>query len=523
MCVCPKTETDELSICLIYPRFEPSHYDFSHALEVYPGKKRCQMIVGSLPTLAGLIDRRHKVTLLDENLEDIDYDEMDSYDIVGVTGMIVQEERMREILAELKNHDTLVVVGGPLNSCDETLFRDLCDVSFVGEADETWPEFVEHYARTKTYQKRYKQEHFSDLTKLPMPRYDLVDPSRYVSIPLQFSRGCPFLCEFCDITILFGRNPRVKKPEQFIAEIDAVYQQGFRVCFVVDDNFIGKKREAKAILKHLIEWQKAHDYPMNFSTEASVNLADDDEMMDLMVEAGFTQIFIGIESPRKASLEETRKFQNVRGDSLLEKIRRVNSRGLIVLGGFIVGFDEDDKTIFDDQFDFITEAEIGLPIIGILKPIPTTPLHKRLEQEGRLRPEDSYCAFEPKRMSRQELKDGHMALMKRVYAPDHFFERILASYRRYPQFKQIRSRINRRTKTGRILRRHTLTLIIVCRLFLRVHKEGYARVLIPAYWRAWRQNQRIGKGAIPASGFVDLCLKHWHVYKLAHETQIKSF
>lgn len=517
------SELNELSICLINPRYDPSFGDYSYSLDLYPGKKRCQMIAGALPTLAGLIDSRHNIKIIDENLTEINFDEMDSYDIVGVTGTIIQKHHMLEILTDLKSRETLVLVGSPLNTCNEFLFEGLCDVSFIGEAENTWPEFVETYALSGTHKGRYEQENRSVMTDIPLPRFDLVDASRYVSVPIQFSRGCPYHCEFCDIPIMFGRRSRVKTPDQFVAEVESVYQQGYRTCFVVDDNFIGKKREAKALLRHIVQWQKLRGYPIVFSTEASVDLADDEELMELMVEAQFTHVFVGIESPSKEALEGSKKFQNLRGDSLLEKVQRIYSHGIIVLGGFIVGFDEDDKSIFEDQFQFITESGIGLASIAILTPIPTTPLYTRLEQEGRLRPKDRVCAFEPKGMSRSELKSGHKELVKRVYAPDHFFDRILSSYAKFPQFRKVRSRVNLGRKTGRFLRIHTFAVYIAFRLLLRILKEGYGKELVPAYWRAWRRNSKLGRGSMPASTFIDLCLKHWHFFKLSEETRITIF
>src|SRR4030095_6360159 len=235
----------------------------------------------------------------------------------------------------------------------EGLFDGLCDVRFIGEAEETWPEFLNALASGAEIKPRYQQEEKTDMTSVPVPRFDLLKRGRYGTAPVQFSRGCPFLCEFCDIITIFGRRPRVKRPEQVLAELDAVLAQGFRGCFLVDDNFIGNKIEAKRLLRRIIEWQTTHGFPLEFVTEASINLANDPELIDLMVKANFQSVFIGIETPREASLTETRKHQNVHGDSLLAKLERIRAAGLVVSGGFIVGFDNDDEKIFEQQFEFI--------------------------------------------------------------------------------------------------------------------------------------------------------------------------
>src|SRR5207248_8954384 len=214
-------------------------------------------------------------------------------------------------------------------------FDDLCDVRFIGEAEETWPAFLNALASGEPTETRYEQAQKTDMTRVPVPRFDLLKRGRYASVPVQFSRGCPFLCEFCDIITIYGRRPRTKRPEQVITELDALTAQGFRGCFLVDDNFIGNKVEAKRLLHRIIEWQEARGYPLTFGAEASANLANDLELIDLMVRANFSNVFIGIETPRKASLIETRKNQNVHGDSMLAKLARMRARGLSVGGGFI--------------------------------------------------------------------------------------------------------------------------------------------------------------------------------------------
>ncbi len=348
-----------LSVCVINPRYEPSFWGFDFARPLMPGRNGYSNVTGALPAVAALAPPHCDVELLDENVEPIDYEKLRRFDVIGVTGMIVQAARMREILLELKKLPAIVVVGGAYVSVAEDWFAGLCDVRFIGEAEETWPAFLTALAAGEPIAERYEQSDKTDMRKVPPPRFDLVKADRYWLAPLQFSRGCPFLCEFCDIITVFGRKPRVKTAEQMIMEFEAVRRAGFQSCFLADDNFIGNKREAKTLLAALVDWQKAHGYPLQLYTEASINLAEDAELIALMAEANFRQVFIGIESPRKESLAETRKVQNIRGDSLEAKIQRIRDAGIVVIAGFIVGFDHDDESIFDEQFDFIQRTGIA--------------------------------------------------------------------------------------------------------------------------------------------------------------------
>ncbi len=304
-----------LSICLINPRFEPSYWGFDFALPLYPGDKRSTMISGSLTAVAGLCGD-HDVYLLDENVEEIDWESLRHYDLVGVTGMNVQKLRTRQILVKLRELGVFTVVGGPFVSVQEEFFDGLCDVKFVGEAETTWPQFLDDFARGKATEKRYEQSQPTDMLKVPRPRFDLLKVDRYASGALQYSRGCPFQCEFCDIIVIYGRRPRVKDPDQLIAELDDMRRAGFHSAFIVDDNFIGNKKKAKALLAKLIPWMEEHHYPLRLTTEASIDLAEDPELLEMMYRANFRSVFIGIETPRIDSLNETKKFQNVRGDSL---------------------------------------------------------------------------------------------------------------------------------------------------------------------------------------------------------------
>jgi radical SAM superfamily enzyme YgiQ (UPF0313 family) len=416
-------------ICLINPKFPTSFWGLDHGLPLL-GKK-ANMPVLALPVLAGLTPSEHDVVILDENIEPIDFDALEQFDIVGLTGMTVQRDRMREILEELRARGIFTVVGGPWISVAEDWFEGLVDVIFVGEAESTWPRFLADWT-AGAHAPRYEQTEQTDMTQVPLPRYDLVKFQEYAMGCIQTSRGCPYQCEFCDIIVIFGRRPRIKRPEQVIAEIEEQYLQGARVVFLVDDNFIGNKKAAKQILKAIVAWQRSRGYPLTFFTEASLDLAEDAEMMRLMVDAGLVAVFIGIESPDEEALRETKKYQNVRG-SLLERVHRVQDAGLEVYAGMIVGFDSDDETVFERQLDFITRARIIGSMTGMLSAIPKTPLYERLESEGRL---DNAAADDPDiatnliplQMTRETLRNGWVDLMEKLYSPEAFFARFDALF-----------------------------------------------------------------------------------------------
>jgi radical SAM superfamily enzyme YgiQ (UPF0313 family) len=416
-------------IVLINPRFEVSYWGMEHALPFLG--KRANLPIAALPLLAALTPSEHTVTLLDENVEAINFERVARADIVGVTGMSVQRFRMREILTELKARGAFTVVGGPWVSVQEDYFGDLADAIFVGEAEETWPQFLREWQEGR-HQPRYEQTQKSDMTKVPTPRFDLLKMRHYLFGSVQFSRGCPFQCEFCDIIVTFGRRPRLKTSAQIIAELEALRAQKIDIAFIVDDNLIGNKKAIKVLLRDLIAWQKANGYPFDFFTEASLDLAEDEELMELMVDANIISVFIGIESPNEKSLQETKKFQNVRpAGTIVERVHRIQQAGIEVWCGMIMGFDNDDSTIFDAQQQFLKDARIPTAMIGMLAAIPKTPLHARLAQEGRLDPADEMeygTNVIPKQMTREELRDGYVQVLNDVYEPEAYFERLEELY-----------------------------------------------------------------------------------------------
>jgi radical SAM superfamily enzyme YgiQ (UPF0313 family) len=499
-------------ICLINPRFPTSFWGLNHGLPLL-GKK-ANMPVLALPVLAGLTPPGHEVVLIDENIEEIDFDALASFDIVGLTGMTVQRDRMREILLELHERDIFTVVGGPWITVAENWYDGLVDVIFIGEAEETWPQFLEEW-RQGLHQYRYEQRDKTDMAKVPLPRYDLVKFREYSMGCVQTSRGCPFQCEFCDIIVIFGRKPRVKLAEMVVAEVEAQHKLGARVIFLVDDNFIGNKKAAKVILRALIAWQRANGYPLAFFTEASLDLAEDDELLTLMNEAGMVAVFIGIESPDEAALRETKKYQNVRG-GILERVRKVQDSGLEVYAGMIVGFDQDDTSVFERQYRFLSEGRIVGAMAGMLSAIPKTPLYERLEAEGRL---DNAAADDPDiatniiplNMTRQELRDGWLDLMVRLYDAENYFERFDALF--------IEGRLPLASAKMEWLRKHrflgylkiqALTILAAVGLLAKIWADPRTRIDRPVYARYLRKLLASGRPPRYLFQFAFKCIMHTH-------------
>lgn len=520
--------TRKLSICIINPRFHPSFWGHEFALPILPGDRRCWIATGALPLLAALIPAGHDVEVIDENVDTLDFESLRRHDVIGLTGMIVQRERMFEILDALKGFRAVVVVGGPYASVSPSTFAGRANAVFVGEAEETWPEFLNTVADGRPFAPIYQQREKTDMTLVPAPRFELLKTKHYFAASVQFSRGCPFSCEFCDIITIYGRKPRTKTPAQLIAELDRVCEAGFRSCSLVDDNFIGNRVAAKAMLPELIAWQRRNGYPLNLSTEASIDLAEYPELIDLMVEANILSVFIGIESPRYSSLEETRKHQNTRGDTLLAKISRIRDGGLVISSGFIVGFDSDDKRIFDEQYTFIQGANLAQAMPAVLFPVPTTPLYARLAAEGRLDESNPEIAFQPKQMTREELRSGHRQLLLRLYDPAAYFERVIRGYRQSPAFRRRRAALARSigrrvTVRGKILQ----TLMGVktgAKLLVAMARRGCLLSVGSSYVKTYlRENVPLGNDAIPFGAFVQQCVLHWHYYLIARDRRNTAF
>jgi radical SAM superfamily enzyme YgiQ (UPF0313 family) len=355
-------------------------------------------------------------------------------DTVFVSAMLIQKDSLQQVITLAKAHGKKVVVGGPYASIGGEAL-DAADHVFVGEAETTLPEFLDDLERGEP-KHIYKALERPPLSLTPIPDFRLAEMRHYSDMSVQYSRGCPFNCEFCDIIEIYGRVPRTKSNEQMLAELDALLDVGWRgAIFIVDDNFIGNKRNVKKFLPALGEWSERHGHPFSFITEASVNLADDDELLGMMKKARFERVFVGIETPVTESLKEAQKGQNTRRD-LIDSVRKLQDHGIEVMAGFIVGFDHDPDDIFERQINFIRGSAIPLAMVGLLAAIPDTQLWRRLEREGRLldmdhsgNNTDCVLNFAPK-MDPARLVEGYKSILRTIYDPGEYYQRSLDSLAR---------------------------------------------------------------------------------------------
>jgi radical SAM superfamily enzyme YgiQ (UPF0313 family) len=506
-------------IVLVNPRFETSHWGLDYALPIL--HKRAAMPVAGLGLLAALTPAEHRVSIMDENVERLDFERLTRADLVGVTGMSVQRHRMREILTELRTRGVPSVAGGPWVTAREKDFEGLVDAVFVGEAERTWPLFLEQWRRG-AHQARYEQQRPTDMTTVPVPRWDLYKTRHYLFGSLQLSRGCPFRCEFCDIIVTFGRRPRLKTSAQMIAEVEALCAHGMKIVFIVDDNLAGDKRAMKTLLRDLIGWQEENGYPLIFVAEASLDLADDQELLDLAVEANIQNVFIGIESPNPESLRETKKNHNIgpRPDSLVERIHKIQDKGIAVWGGLIVGFDNDDQSIFDAHRKLISEARILQPMVGMLSAIPKTPLYDRLAAESRLDLDD-LSGFGtnviPLTMSREELRDGFIELMLDAYRPRAYFSRFAELYfHKDVVFGPARIRYWRDHPWSRV-KDQGLFLIRAAYLFVRLMICVPETELRVEYRTGLRRLLKVRRDPAMVFGYLLSCCLHYHHWTMARQ------
>ena len=410
---------------LIYPEFPDTFWSFKYALS-FISKKAAFPPLGLL-TVAALLPEEFQKRLVDVNVDRLTDDDLLWAELVFIGGMAVQRHSAKKIIARCKTKNLKVIAGGPLFTAEPDEFGEV-DHLVLDEAELTLPPFLEDLEKRHP-KKIYRASDFCDLYHTPIPSWDLIQMKRYASMTIQFSRGCPFNCEFCNVTVLFGNRPRIKTPQQIIVELDNIYDAGWRgSIFFVDDNFIGNKRYLKArLLPALIEWRKDKKGCV-FYTEASINLADDPELLDMMVKAGFDSVFIGIETPDDACLTECHKIQNKNRD-LLQSVKTIHHAGLQVMGGFIVGFDSDTPSIFKRQIDFIQQSGIVAAMVGILQAPPGTRLFDRLQRENRVVRAfsgdnvDGMTNILPK-MGLDRLSAGYRSIMKQIYSPNNFYRRI---------------------------------------------------------------------------------------------------
>jgi len=411
---------------LVYPKYPITFWSFKYALK-YVSKKAAFPPLGLL-TVGAILPKDWDIRLVDMNVRNLRDSDLQWADYVFVSAMLVQKESVSVVLKECRRMGKKVVAGGPLFNGTEEEYLPLIDHLILNEAELTLPEFLKDLAQGTT-KKVYRSSGFPPLSMTPIPRWDLIEIKDYASLMVQYSRGCPYNCEFCDITAMYGRTPRLKDTGQFLNELQTIYDRGWRgSLFVVDDNFIGNRVAVKKMLPRVIEWMKVHDYPFHFFTEASINIADDETLIHLMVEAGFKQVFIGLETPNEESLRECSKDQNCRRD-LTATIRKLQSSGIEVMGGYIVGFDSDDEGIFGRQIKFIQESGVVTAMVGLLNALPNTKLWHRLKEENRLEltasgdNTDGSINFVSK-MDRAKLIEGYQRIIKTIYSPRHYYQRI---------------------------------------------------------------------------------------------------
>ncbi|MGH9444524.1 MAG: B12-binding domain-containing radical SAM protein [Terriglobia bacterium] len=418
-----------LNVVMIWPRFPSSFWSFDGIMELVPIETD-QPPLGLL-TVAALCPKTWTIRLIDRAFDELHDSDILWADLVMVSGMRVQKDDIRETLLRARALGTRTMIGGPFASSEPESLLRLADHVVVGEPDEAFDEIAADLERGSA-KRLYVVKDKPDVSKTPLPRFDLLKIEKYASMAVQFSRGCPFQCEFCDIITIYGRKPRTKRPSQLLAELDALFELGWRdQVFIVDDNFIGNHKLALELALKLEEWQKSHDYALLFYTEASIDLAQRPELIEAMVKANFFYVFVGIESPSPKSLAEAKKYQNLRRDPL-DSIRFIQSQGLWVTAGFIIGFDSDTEDIFKEQTNFIERAAIPWAMAGFLQAPPTTALFDRMLKEGRLLMESTATSnFDPPNfrtvLPLPVLLEGFREILASLYGPSAFYDRCYRS------------------------------------------------------------------------------------------------
>jgi radical SAM superfamily enzyme YgiQ (UPF0313 family) len=422
-----------MNVLLVYPRDPDTFWSFRHVLG-FVGRRAAFPPLGLL-TVAAMLPDDWDLKLVDTNVAPLTDRDISWADWVMLSGMIVHRDSAREIARRCAALARPVIAGGPLFTTGHLGFPEIPHF-VLGEAEGVIGELVTDIRAGKVGP-AYRAVAFPDLSCSPMPRWDLVDMRHYVTMTVQFSRGCPFDCEFCDIVAMYGRVPRTKAPDQVLAELEGLRRAGWRdMVFVVDDNFIGNRKRVRELLRSLVAFRERTRHSMGFLTEASVNLADHEEILALMVRAGFRKVFVGLETPVAESLEECAKVQNHKRD-LVDTVRAIQGAGLEVMGGFIIGFDNDPLDIFRRQFDFIQRSGVATAMVGLLTALPQTRLHERLTRDGRMLAasigDNTAAALNfVTRLNRGHLLDGYRDLMRSLYSPENYYHRVrvfLASWR----------------------------------------------------------------------------------------------
>lgn len=414
-----------MNVLMIYPQTPDTFWSFKHVLRFV--SKRSTFPPLGLLTIAAMLPRAWDVKLVDLNVERLRDANLGWADYVLISAMLVHRDSVNEIVMRCRAAHKPVIAGGPLFTTGHEAFPGIQHF-VLGEAEDLIPDLVKDM-EAGAVKRVYSSTIRPDMSLVPVPRWDLIDSRNYVTMAVQFSRGCPFDCEFCDIIVMNGRVPRTKTPARLIAELEALRLLGWKdMVFIVDDNFIGDRRKTRALLTALTAWREQTRAEMGFLTEASINLVDDPVLIDLMVRAGFKKVFVGIETPSVASLQECHKHQN-KGRDLVQAVNTLQRAGLEVMGGFIVGFDNDEHDIFKRQYEFIQRSGVVTAMVGLLQALPQTRLYQRLAREGRLENAASGNNTEASlnfktRLNRDFLINGYRDLMNRLYEPRAYYHRI---------------------------------------------------------------------------------------------------
>ena len=433
-----------MKILLVYPKYLDTFWSFKGALK-FISKKATHPPLGLL-TVAAMLPKDWQKKLIDMNVTTLRDKDLEWADFVFVSAMSIQKASVKQVISRCKKMDIKVVAGGPLFTTEYEEFEDV-DYFVLNEAEITLPPFLEDL-RNGCAQHIYTSQELPDIQKTPLPLWDLIDMKKYAVMSIQYSRGCPYDCEFCNISALYGRKVRTKSETQIISELEDLYSQGWRGdLFFVDDNFVGRKRKLKEeILPAIIEWMERKRHPFSFYTEASIDLSDDDELMQCMVKAGFTSVFVGIETTNEESLAECNKVQN-RNRDLVASVKKIQKFGLQVVGGFIVGFDSDPPSIFEKLSVFIQESGIVTAMVGLLNAPRSTSLYQRLVKEGRLLKDvsgdntDFSINFIPK-MDYEILIKGYKKILSRIYSPEPYYRRVREFLREYKPSQRKAFRFN---------------------------------------------------------------------------------
>ncbi len=475
-----------MKILLVYPQYPETFWSFKYALK-FISKKAAFPPLGLL-TVAALLPQEWEKKLVDMNVTGLTDAHLDWADLVFISAMVAQKKSARETIQKCKVKGLKVVAGGPLFTTQSSEF-DSVDHLVLNEAEETLADFLKDLENNSA-RHIYKSNDWPDIRESPSPEWQLINMKKYESMSIQYSRGCPFNCEFCDIRLLNGEKPRRKSKDQVLEELEALYRRGWRGgVFFVDDNFIGNRAVLKKqLLPALIDWMEQKKHPFHFYTEASINLADDEDLIRLMARAGFDKVFIGIETPHEESLTECNKYTNKNRD-LMANVKKIQGHGLEVQGGFIIGFDHDPPSIFEKQINFIQQSGIVTAMVGLLTAVKGTRLYQRLNQENRLlstssgNNTDFSLNFIPK-MNMENLINGYRKVLQTIYSPKDYYKRVITFLKEFKPILKKRRKKLQLSYLGAFLKS-------IWRLGIVGRERLYYWKLL--FWTTWRRPRLLGQ------------------------------